>query len=232
MPMRTLRIFISSPGDVVAERAIAKRVIRKLQKEFGDTVELKGLFWEHMPLQTTHTFQEGIDRIVNADLIDFAIFILWSRLVSPLDARFRRADGSLYRSGTEYEYEMMLAANKQGGGKPDILAYIKNTPVTRILTEMHHLPPMAIEEWTEQNKRVQHFIKENFYDQVSNTIYGAYHPFEESISFEQKLTEHLRRLIVSKTGDIKRVEWNKNPYVALKSFEFEEASTRQKVPPP
>ena len=58
-----IRIFISSPGDVVAERAIAKRVIRKLQKELGNAVELKPLLWEDMPLQSTSTFQEGIDKI-------------------------------------------------------------------------------------------------------------------------------------------------------------------------
>lgn len=214
-----IRIFISSPGDVVAERAIAKRVIRKLQKEFGTAVTLKPLLWEDMPLQSTSTFQEGIDKIVHAGLVDIAIFILWSRLGSPLGVHYRRSDGSFYRSGTEYEYEMMLAANKQTG-KPEILAYIKNAPVTTILAGMNDLT--AIEEWTEQNKQVQHFIKENFYDKESRTVYGAYHQFEESVSFEQKLTEHLRRLIVEKTGQVKETEWSGNPYMGLKSFEFED----------
>ena len=98
-----IRIFISSPGDVVAERAIAKRVIRKLQKELGNAVELKPLLWEDMPLQSTSTFQEGIDKIVNTGLIDIAIFILWSRLGSPLGHKFQRPDGTFYRSGTEYQ---------------------------------------------------------------------------------------------------------------------------------
>lgn len=214
-----IRIFISSPGDVVAERAIAKRVIRKLQKEFGTAVTLKPLLWEDMPLQSTTTFQEGIDKIVHAGLVDIAIFILWSRLGSPLGVHYRRPDGSFYRSGTEYEYEMMLTANKQTG-KPEILAYIKNAPVTGILAGMNDLA--AIEEWTEQNKQVQHFIKENFYDKESRTVYGAYHQFDESVSFEQKLTEHLRRLIVEKTGQVKETEWSGNPYMGLKSFEFED----------
>ncbi len=214
-----IRIFISSPGDVVAERAIAKRVIRKLQKELGTAVTLKPLLWEDMPLQSTSTFQEGIDKIVHAGLVDIAIFILWSRLGSPLGVHYRRADGTFYRSGTEYEYEMMLTANKQTG-KPEILAYIKNAPVTSILAGMNDLT--AIEEWTEQNKQVQHFIKENFYDKESRTVYGAYHQFEESVSFEQKLTEHLRRLIIEKTGQVKETEWNGNPYMGLKSFEFDD----------
>ena len=214
--MKTLRIFISSPGDVVAERTIAKRVIRKLQKEFCSQVELKALLWEDMPLQSTHSFQEGIDQMINADPVDIAIFILWSRLGSPLGMRFHRTDGTPYLSGTEYEYEMMLAANKQSG-HPKILAYLKNAPVHQVLTDMHDLA--AIEEWTEQNKRVQNFIKENFYDKTNNTIYGAYHQFNESVTFEQKLTEHLRQLIVEKIGEAQKVEWNKNPYVGLRSFE-------------
>ena len=214
-----IRIFISSPGDVVAERAIAKRVIRKLQKELGNAVELKPLLWEDMPLQSTSTFQEGIDKIVNTGLIDIAIFILWSRLGSPLGHKFQRPDGTFYRSGTEYEYEMMLTANKQTG-KPEILAYIKNAPVTKVLAGMNDLS--TIEEWTEQNKRVQQFIKENFYDKESHTVYGAYHQFDESVSFEQKLTEHLRRLVIGRIGQVKEVEWNGNPYMGLKSFEFED----------
>ena len=208
-----IRIFISSPGDVVAERAIAKRVIRKLQKELGNAVELKPLLWEDMPLQSTSTFQEGIDKIVNTGLIDIAIFILWSRLGSPLGHKFQRPDGTFYRSGTEYEYEMMLTANKQTG-KPEILAYIKNAPVTKVLAGMNDLS--TIEEWTEQNKRVQQFIKENFYDKESHTVYGAYHQFDESVSFEQKLTEHLRRLVIGRIGQVKEVEWNGNPYMGLK----------------
>ena len=44
-----IRIFISSPGDVVAERAIAKRVIRKLQKELGNADELKPWVREAKP---------------------------------------------------------------------------------------------------------------------------------------------------------------------------------------
>lgn len=40
----------------------------------------------------------------------------------------------------------MLTANKQTG-KPEILAYIKNAPVTKVLAGMNDLS--TIEEWTE-----------------------------------------------------------------------------------
>ena len=107
-----IRIFISSPGDVVAERAIAKRVIRKLQKELGNAVELKPLLWEDMPLQSTSTFQEGIDKIVNTGLIDISIFIPWSRLGSPFGRKFYRPHGNFYLAGTEIANQLLLTPNK------------------------------------------------------------------------------------------------------------------------
>ena len=55
--------------------------------------------------------------------IDIAVFILWSRLGSPLGAAITKSDGSPYRSGTEREFDMMLEARKQSGDdRPFLLA--------------------------------------------------------------------------------------------------------------
>ena len=55
----TIKIFISSPSDVLYERQIAKHIIAKLGKEFAASVKLEALLWEDMPLQVTASFQEG-----------------------------------------------------------------------------------------------------------------------------------------------------------------------------
>jgi len=115
MTQPTIKIFISSPSDVLYERQIAKRIIAKLGKEFSASAKLEALLWEDMPLQVTASFQEGIDEIVKANLVDIAVFILWSRLGTPLDEKFLKADGSRYKSGTEYEFEVMYAANQRSG---------------------------------------------------------------------------------------------------------------------
>ncbi len=53
----TLRIFISSPGDVAQERHIAASVIGRLDAEFGDTVVLSPYFWEYEPVVITQDYQ-------------------------------------------------------------------------------------------------------------------------------------------------------------------------------
>ena len=132
---KRIRIFISSPGDVVEERNQAKRVIERLQLQYSDVV-LEPVLWEEMALEATESFQVGIDRkvsggadtgnveevdnfqetvdfIVEKQPIDIAVFILWSRLGSPLG--MKKPDGTHYRSGTEREFDLMLAAfNKDG----------------------------------------------------------------------------------------------------------------------
>ena len=200
MDKQIIKIFISSPGDVLYERQIAKRVIAKLGKEFAASVRLEALLWEDMPLQVTSSFQEGIDQIVNANLVDIAVFILWSRLGTPLSDKFVKPDGGYYKSGTEYEFEMMFAANQQSGA-PSILAYIKNAPIADAILQSSSSANFDFEEIGKQHKEAQRFIREKFYDPETKTVYGAYHQFEAPTSFEQKLTEHLRRLIINKIGE-------------------------------
>jgi len=45
-----LKIFLSSPGDVAEERALAEIVFRRLANEFADSVTLKLVIWEHEPV--------------------------------------------------------------------------------------------------------------------------------------------------------------------------------------
>jgi hypothetical protein len=93
--MTTLRIFISSPGDVAEERAKARQVIEQLQRQNGSGLELIPVLWEDLPLQADSSFQEGIDMMLSKEHgIDIAVFILWSRLGSPLGSAVRKADGS------------------------------------------------------------------------------------------------------------------------------------------
>ena len=58
MVERSLRIFISSPGDVGEERIIAGRVVERLAGEFGRFLEIDPVLWEHEPLRATGHFQE------------------------------------------------------------------------------------------------------------------------------------------------------------------------------
>lgn len=215
--MKHLRIFISSPGDVQHERIIAKKVIRKIQDEFVDSVTLEPLLWEDLPLQANASFQEGIDTIVSKDGVDIAVFILASRLGSPPGYKFCKPDGVPYLSGTEYEFDVMLEANRQSNGeKPSILSYIKcgNISMPKDVSE----DISKVKEWLSQKESADKFIKEKFFDIETNQTYRAYHQFDAPTSFEQKLYEHIRKLVSEKVGKEYKKTWNTSPYVGLKSF--------------
>ena len=101
--MKTVRIFFSSPSDVAEERTIAHRVVRRLQVEFAGVFRFETVIWEREPLLATAGFQEQIERPADADIF---VAMLWSRLGTPLSGNFVRDDGTRFRSGTEFEFEV------------------------------------------------------------------------------------------------------------------------------
>ena len=215
--MKTIRIFISSPGDVQQERKIAYKVISELNAQFSKYIHIELLMWENFPLTAESTFQEGIDYFLKSDVIDFAVFLLWSRMGTPLCKKFLRPDGSCYQSGTEYEFDMMMNLYKEKGW-PKILTYVKQSE--QAPTNLSNMS--ELEEYLKQKERLRSFISEHFRDEESNSNY-AYLQFGENASFEHKFKEHLKTLIKPILGDVGDVrEWEGNPYVGLTSFEYDQ----------
>ena len=131
--MTTIRIFISSPGDVAEEREKAREVIAQLQRRYGSSVLLQPVLWEDLPLKSDASFQEGIDLILSKNQgIDIAVFMLWSRLGSPLGAMISKPDGSPYLSGTEREWDLMLQARAASGGQRPEHPYLREERSGRI----------------------------------------------------------------------------------------------------
>ena len=121
MPTVALRVFVSSPGDVGDERRIAERVLERLRGKYSAAATIDALLWEHEPVRATATFQQQIAPPAECDIV---VCVLWSRLGTRLPGDFRRADGSVYDSGTAFEFETARAA-WEATGKPDLLVYRK-----------------------------------------------------------------------------------------------------------
>ena len=216
---KTLRIFISSPSDVQQERIAAKKVIAELNKTFSKQIVLEPLLWEDMPLLASSSFQEGIDKIINQYSIDVAVFILWSRLGSTLGKSYTKPDGTPYRSGTEYEFDMMMESFRKNGN-PKIMVYIKDTPIRDRLI---YAKEIDLEDAVKQHSAVKNFIKERFHDASNGSTY-AYTSFGENVSFESRLKTHLSNIILDVIGSHDNiVEWHENPYVGLNSYEREQS---------
>jgi hypothetical protein len=117
--MLTIRVFLSSPGDVAEERRIAVETLRALEDSplLRERVNLLVVAWDDpvaaAPLDARETPQASVNRWAGrpADC-DLTIVILWSRLGTPLPPALTRVDGSRFASGTVWEVEDAVAADR------------------------------------------------------------------------------------------------------------------------
>lgn len=109
--MRTIRIFVSSPGDVHEERDVAFKIIARIANDpmLRDEVTIKAIGWDRpdsrVPMLGWITPQEAINRgLPLPSQCDIVAVILWMRFGTPLPDEYKKPDGSPYLSGTEYEH--------------------------------------------------------------------------------------------------------------------------------
>ena len=219
MALKTLTVFISSPGDVAEERLIARRTIGRLDSQVGDVLHLEAVFWEHHPLLATSSFQEQLPNPSDADI---AISILWNRLGTVLPNHIRRPDGTTYASGTEFEFEDAMAGYRRAG-KPQLLVYRKT----------------AKPDWSsdatiaagqlQQQQALERFLAKWFANSDDGSLKAAFHPFASPADFEELLEAHLVRLIEQHLPPGVRLRtsaptWRSgSPFRGLQPFEAEHA---------
>jgi hypothetical protein len=231
MASRRLRIFISSPGDVGQERLLATRVIERLQGEFTGYLELEPILWEHEPLRASDHFQA---QILPPSECDIVVCILWSRLGTRLPAQFQREDGSLYASGTEWEFEDALRAYREKG-TPDILVYRKTAEPHASMSD-----EAALMARLQQKKALDAFI-DRWFGNPQDSFRAAFHAFDTPDKFEATLETHLRRLVqerlpkmveaADEAGDgaaearaARTIRWHRgSPFRGLQAFDVEHA---------
>ena len=126
-PLR-LRIFLSSPGDVVDERNLARGLLKnELPSDplLRRQIEFDVVSWDDPASPTlmpaTITPQEAVNRFgPKPSECDIVAVILWSRLGTHLDVTaFHKPGGEPYLSGTEWEFEDAWNAQP----RPEILVY-------------------------------------------------------------------------------------------------------------
>ena len=182
---RQLRIFISSPGDVVPERRVARQVISDLDLEFGDDVTLVPVLWEEEPLLASETFQS---QIVSPSDTDIYLGIIWSRIGSPLPEQIVRDDGSAYESGTVFEFEDAMAGFSSSGN-PQILMYRKDGAPRVSISDRGEVMVRL-----EQMEMLDAYLDRWFHADDGSFV-AADHHFADLDELEQMLTTHLRKLV-------------------------------------
>ena len=220
-----LRIFFSSPSDVGAERRRAALVVEKLAKEYARVFQITPVLWESEPMLASGHFQ---DAIIPPSETDIVVLILWSRLGTPLPERtegheYRGIDGRVPVTGTEWEFENALQAQK-AKGLPDLLAYRKTAkPRVEFGTEAEAI------DLGRQYKLLNAFWDRYFVNQ--GEFRAAFWQFEDLSSFEQRLDSDLRRLIERRIAALRTSSqkssaptWLKgSPFRGLETYRFEHA---------
>ncbi|WP_372604798.1 response regulator, partial [Actibacterium sp.] len=182
---RQIKVFISSPGDVIAERLIVKSVIGRLNDEFAGRALLVPILWEEEPLLASDTFQAQIHPPRETEIY---IGIMWSRIGSPLPPSITRPDGSQYESGTVFEYEDALQGY-QTRGKPEMLLYRKfGAPMVSLADKANVL------ELLDQIDRLHDYVARNLIGE-DGTFSSAFHSFEAPAQFDAMVEMHLRKLV-------------------------------------
>jgi tetratricopeptide (TPR) repeat protein len=206
---RCYRIFLSSPGDVMAERNCAQAVIERLNAQHPGAPLFSLTRWEQSYYSATGPFQ---DQIASPGDHDIVVFIFWKRLGTDLPPRYNRKDGTS-RTGTEYEFEEARDARERRDDQlPDILVYRKTAKV--LFSE----EDLDIER--AQKKALDQFWERWFRTDTGHLIAG-FQSVVDPADFEQQLEHNLREWLIRRHAG--QVVWNVaqrgSPYRGLVPFE-------------
>lgn len=152
--MNHFRVFLSSPADVAHERALARQILQNLTNQpfIRRHANIQVVAWDtpgaETPMFANLTPQQAIDRhLPPPSDCDVAVFILWSRMGTPLPAEYTKADGTGYLSGTEWEFENALKSPRT-----KVLLYRRTEKVSTFLDDAE------LNERLRQRKRVEQFF--------------------------------------------------------------------------
>lgn len=234
-----LKIFLSSPGDVTSERALALQVLDQLAYEpaFRGKVVFDIVAWDKpgagTPMLATMTPQEAINTgLTKPSECDVVIVIFWARMGTPLPfPDYQKEDGTRYLSGTEWEYDDALRAAK-ATGKPLVLIYRRTEDVPFYPSDPDF--DRKIEQW----KRVSAFFAG--FQNPDGSIRQGYNPYAAPDNFRADFETHLRKLtyelleqheaalhrqtpLPSKEVDVQKPLWEGSPFPGLRAFTPEDA---------
>jgi tetratricopeptide (TPR) repeat protein len=210
-----IKLFVSSPGDVMPERDRVERVVRRLNASLQNAAAIEVVRWEHRYYTADSTFQT---QITDSGECDIVVSIFWQRLGTPLPPEFERMpNGEPYPSGTIYEVMKALEARaKSDRGLPDVLVYRKladaaTSLIDRERFELAHEQRLAFLTFWEQ-----------WFFTSEGQFKAAYNTFQTTDAFEEKLEQHLRSWLNDHGHTARLVAWpiaeKGSPFRGLEAF--------------
>jgi len=192
---RHIRVFLSSPGDILEERASARLILSRLPYDpfLRGKITIEIVAWDEpgagVPMLANVTPQEAVNQGLPMPAeCDIVVVIFWTRMGTPLQfPLYTKPDGTQFLSGTEWEYyNAMQAAHKTA--MPKILVYRRTTPM-QISIEAGDIDAIRT-----QYQRVTKFFSQ-FTDETDGSLIGGYNPYKDSSDFAVQFDAHVKTLI-------------------------------------
>jgi serine/threonine protein kinase len=247
--MKTIRVFVSSTGDVQKERHLADRVMRSIAAEFNlpvgasswnfqrlaeeddilksepedqGALVLCPFFWEHQSFRPQADYQGQMPKTADFDLV---VCIRWSRLGTLPVPSLKMPDGSGPTSGTEYEIGWALDHASKNRGVPALHVYRNCSEPT---------PPLKPKEEAEAFLRHWDSLQEFFTHWEKNSeesFSGRCNNYRELQEFEELFRGHFRDFLQGqldqktsrKLPGRKVRRWKSSPFRGLNFFDIEHA---------
>ena len=115
----SVRVFISSPGDVFPERDVVKRVVQELDRSPHYLYRYKLIpyaYEDSAPALAGAEAQVVVDKyLLRPEEADIFVGMLWLRMGTPTKDLINPETGAPYQSGTEYELLAAYRASQERG---------------------------------------------------------------------------------------------------------------------
>lgn len=177
-----IKIFVSSPGDVAAERKVVDKMVRDLRNgddDYYGRAILEPILWENKALEGWFPPQEAIKRgLPLPSQCDIVLVILHRRMGTPLEGE-SKPDGGAYLSGTEWEYlDAERGVKENGNGRPKIYIFRRQVSDDDV---------PATGEPRVQYDRLQEFF--------STSPQKTYHSYDDLTQFKHSIRRSLKQVI-------------------------------------
>ena len=218
--MRIVRVFLSSPADVVFERARVDWVVARLNGELAGAARIETVRWETELYKAHTTFQA---QIPEASACDIVLAIFKARLGTPMPPDFpTMAGGEPYPSGSAYEVLSALARRQAGAALPDVYVFrAAEPPLVRLGNDRD------LAEARTQWLNLEHFFKRHFATPEGGFA-RAYQTYADADELAAQVEKLLRAWIETHVLRARTFAWpialNGSPFRGLSAFGAKHAS--------
>jgi hypothetical protein len=185
---RHIRVFLSSPGDAKEERDAADRILEELPRghAWKDKFSIDPVRWDDphapAPMDAHLTPQEAVNRsLFKPSQCDVVVVLLWGRMGTPLPESYKKPNGTLYLSGTEWEFEDAHAAGRR------ILLY------RRMEKPRIEIDDPDFAEKRKQYQLVQEFFKR--FEEADGSLSGGYTSYQTVEEFKERFKQNIEGLL-------------------------------------